>query len=149
MIIRPLVKSDTDSLLKARELGFTDGFNESMIASGFNSGNFYGFIAEDDGVTGFITYTLTQDFAEIADLFVFPKFRKKGVGTALVFELIKTVKNSGRGKIFLEVRKGNFAAKNLYKKIGFTDLYERKKYYGDEDAEVMVKEFAENRNDRL
>ncbi|MDY6367213.1 MAG: ribosomal protein S18-alanine N-acetyltransferase [Clostridia bacterium] len=140
MTLREICVSDKETLAAAKDFGFTDGWNESMITSAFNGGNFYGFIAEDNAAMGFVTYTQTVDFAEIADLFVFPDYRRKGIAVKLLGEVINAVKNAGKEKIFLEVRKGNLAAKNLYSKLGFTELYERKKYYGDEDATVMVKE---------
>ena len=140
MILRPFSISDKDALIKAKDCGFSDGWNADMIDSAIKSGNFYGIVADDGVIKGFITYTLTVDFAEVADLFVFPEYRGTGIGEKLLSELIVSVKSSGRQKVFLEVRKGNFPAKTLYEKLGFKTLYERKKYYGDEDATVMVKE---------
>ena len=41
-------------------------------------------------------------------------------------------------EVFLEVRKSNAAARVLYRSFGFTEAFERKNYYGDEDAIVMT-----------
>jgi ribosomal-protein-alanine N-acetyltransferase len=40
---------------------------------------------------------------------------------------------------FLEVRPSNQSAISLYKKFGFFEVGRRKKYYGDEDAIMMVR----------
>jgi len=46
--------------------------------------------------------------------------------------------------VFLEVRKSNLSAINLYKKENFVKIYERLKYYSDgEDAEVYRLNFDE------
>ena len=44
-------------------------------------------------------------------------------------------------EVFLEVRKSNRAARDLYGKFGFREAFERRKYYGDEDAIVMTLAF--------
>lgn len=141
MIIRSLNKDDIPFLISARET-FSDAWDEKMLLSAFNAGNFYGFIAETDGRrAGFITYSVSVDTADLQDLFVTISCRKKGVGTTLVAEFIKDAKLRGVKKLFLEVRESNMPAIDLYKKAGFTFLSERKKYYSDgENAFVLIKE---------
>lgn len=57
----------------------------------------------------------------IHDFIVSPKFRKQGVGTFLLSEIEKYARENKYCKINLEVRNDNVNAKNLYKKVGFTD----------------------------
>ena len=140
MTIRALDKTDIQFLISARE-SFPDAWDEKMLVSSFNAGNFFGFIAEDTAPIGFITYSVNIDTADMQDLFVAEKCRKKGVGYALVVAFIEGTKAVGVKKLFLEVRESNLPAINLYKKAGFTLLSVRKKYYSDgENALVLVKE---------
>jgi ribosomal-protein-alanine N-acetyltransferase len=52
-------------------------------------------------------------------------------------QVLEMMKASMVDDVFLEVRKSNVAAKELYRKLNFKESYERKKYYGDEDAVIM------------
>ena len=54
---------------------------------------------------------------------VFKEYRGFGVGTALLKELISTLKSKGYSRISLSVQKDNYAVK-MYQKIGFTILKE-------------------------
>lgn len=140
MKIRALDKTDIPFLVSARE-SFPDAWDEKMLLSAFNAGNFFGFIAEDGAPAGFITYSVNIDTADLQDLFVAEYHRKKGVGLALVSAFILDAKSRGLKKLFLEVRESNIPAVNLYKKSGFTQISTRKKYYPDgENASVFVKE---------
>lgn len=141
MNIRKLSRSDIPFLVSAREV-FSDAWNESMLNSAFNAGNFYGFIAEDDNKPiGFLTFSVNLDTADLQDIFVAENSRKKGVGFLLVSEFIEYAKANDIKKLFLEVRESNAPAIKLYEKAGFTQISIRKKYYSDgEDALIFVKE---------
>ena len=120
---------------------FPDSWNKSQIESGFGAGTLRVLgIKEGDKIFGVILYSLSVDTADIEDLFVAEEYRRNGAGRLLVAAAAEECKKAGRDKIFLEARKSNVAALNLYAKSGFKKISERKKYYGDEDAVVMVKE---------
>ena len=141
MKIRALDKTDIPFLVSARD-SFPDAWDEKMLLSAFKAGNFFGFIAEDGVLpTGFITYSVNIDTADLQDLFVAENYRKKGVGNALITKFIDNARARGVKKLFLEVRESNTPAINLYKKAGFNLISTRKKYYSDgENALVLVKE---------
>ena len=145
MKIRPIVKNDIAFLSSVRG-EFSDAWNENMLSSAFNAGNFYGFIAEETvnntiAPVGFLTYSFNALFADLEDLFVVKDYRKKGVGKALVAEFIAETTRRGAKKLFLEVRESNLSAKNLYLSAGFKGISVRKKYYSDgENALVLIKE---------
>lgn len=113
-----------------------------MLASSFETENFYGVLAEDGGETvGYGGITVAADSADIANIAVTEAYRHSGVGAAVMDELQKIAKEKGVKKIFLEVRVSNSAAMNLYLKCGFKGAYARTRYYPDgEDCLVMQKE---------
>lgn len=78
------------------------------------------------------------DQAEVLLIGVLPKFRKKGIGGAILDELLAGCNRDGG--VFLEVREGNEAARKLYESRGFKEIARRKKYYTDpvEDAVIMM-----------
>ena len=73
-------------------------------------------VGEDGTVAGFATYLITDDVAELEDLFVDPPWMRQGIGTALVLDI------SGRldGLHFekLEVT-ANPHAMEFYQTLGF------------------------------
>jgi ribosomal-protein-alanine N-acetyltransferase len=72
---------------------------------------------------------------EILNIAVDPIYRRRGIATALVQELIRGSPNA----IYLEVRQSNSAARELYQALGFQELTVRAAYYQDtpEGAVVM------------
>ena len=140
MIIRPLTESDL-SFIAAEKTNFHDGWNMEMLVSSYKTGRFFGFIAvEKNSPIGFITYSVALPTADVESVYVKEGQRKKGVALALLKAAEDEAKSKGVEKLFLEVRESNIPAKNLYRKFGFNKISERKKYYGDESAEVFIKE---------
>ena len=86
----------------------------------------------------YIIFWIVYDEAHILDIAVRPGLRRRGIATWLFEKVITMLKEAYVRGVFLEVRKSNKAAINLYKKFGFKESYERKKYYGDEDGLVMT-----------
>ncbi|MDG6120280.1 ribosomal protein S18-alanine N-acetyltransferase [Lactococcus formosensis] len=95
------------------------------------------FLAEvDDEVVGFLAIQVVMEEMEITNLAVKPEFRSKKIASALMEQI-----NNFSGTLFLEVRKSNKLAQNLYKKYNFEAFYTRKNYYSHptEDAILMRK----------
>ena len=142
MIFKVLTKEDVSSIIEIERENFSDGWNESLLNSAFDSGRFYALsLTEGNQTLGIITYSIAQDTADIEGVVTVKQFRRKGVGKMLVQQVLDSLKAQGVGKVFLEVRASNEPAKNLYHSKGFLDISLRKKYYQDgEDAIVMLKE---------
>ncbi|BAV02927.1 ribosomal protein S18-alanine N-acetyltransferase [Lactococcus formosensis] len=95
------------------------------------------FLAEvDDEIVGFLAVQVVMEEMEITNLAVKPEFRSKKIASALMDQI-----NNFSGTLFLEVRKSNKLAQNLYKKYNFEAFYTRKNYYSHptEDAILMRK----------
>lgn len=117
-------------------------WNFQMLASSFGTENFHGVLAEDGGeIIGYGGITVACDTADIANVAVTEAYRRSGVGTAVLTELLAVAKKRGANKVFLEVRVSNSVAMEMYLKSGFKGVYARTRYYSDgEDCLVMVKE---------
>lgn len=117
-------------------------WNFKMLASSFDTENFYGVLAEDNGeIVGYGGITVAADSADIDNVAVAEAFRNSGIGSKLISELLRIAKSKGVKKVFLEVRVSNSVAMSLYLKNGFKGTYARTRYYSDgEDCLVMVKE---------
>ena len=70
----------------------------------------------------------------IVSIAVHPAYRRRGIGTELVEEVLKVTK----GNAIVEVRESNEIAKEFYMHLGFSLRTLIPNYYGDENALVMI-----------
>ena len=92
----------------------------------------------DEVLSGYICFWLFEKEAQILSLAIHPRDRGKGFGYYLLKNMIEKVVSKGVQYIWLEVRPSNLAAKRLYQKLSFVEVYRRPKYYSNtEDAIVM------------
>ena len=96
-------------------------------------------VAEVDcKVAGFLVVLTVDEKMEIIDIATSAEYRRFGVATVLLLAAKKYAKQLGKVGILLEVNENNIAAKNLYQKLGYKEIYVRKKYYaGKFDAIIM------------
>lgn len=102
----------------------------------------YYFVALVDGIVagyGGMWHVVTE--GHITNIAVSEKFRRLGVGNAIVDKMIELAEEKDMLGVTLEVRVSNEAAISLYKKHGFKIEGLRKEYYDDnkEDAYIMWK----------
>ncbi len=74
---------------------------------------------------------LITDEINITAIAVHPKHRRNGIGEIILKDLLKKAHQVGSTKAILEVSQKNIAAIELYKKLGFEKVGERKNYYKD------------------
>lgn len=102
------------------------------------------FVALRNGeVAGYIGISCILDEGYITNVAVFPKYRKKGVATALLNRVFSLALDESLSFVTLEVRVSNQAAVSLYEKLGFKEEGRRKNFYESprEDALIMTKRF--------
>lgn len=93
----------------------------------------------ENEIIGFCGLMINFDEIEIMNIVVKKVYRGKGVGNALLNEIIRISQNLNCKKIFLEVNEKNKPAIKLYEKNGFKKIGIRKKYYNSrDDAIIMV-----------
>lgn len=100
------------------------------------------FLVARDGekCMGYCGIYLAADEGEITNVAVHPDYRRKGIGSSLLQQLLQQAKEWGATHIFLEVRSSNEGAQMLYENFGFAVCGVRKNFYQmpTEDACVMV-----------
>jgi ribosomal-protein-alanine N-acetyltransferase len=91
-------------------------------------------------VLGFAGVWLMGDEAHITTFGVHPEWRRQGVGSQLMLRLLELSLELRALRMTLEVRVGNVAAQELYRRFGFEIAGTRPRYYTDdgEDAFVMT-----------
>lgn len=132
-----------------REIYRTDAwsmgqFKEELAAVPRNR---YYIVAQNDeneivGYAGTFSPDLGLD-ADVLTLTVAPKYRRQGIGRALLDQLITWAKMRKAPAIFLEVREGNVEASPLYKSAGFEPISTRSNYYSlGVNAVIMKKDLG-------
>ena len=102
------------------------------------------YVAKDNGkCIAYAGFWNVSGEGGITNVAVLPEYRRQGIGSMLITEMIKTAETLKLDLLTLEVRKSNIAAQHLYSKFGFEIIGERKRYYSDngEDAYIMTKTF--------
>jgi ribosomal-protein-alanine N-acetyltransferase len=75
---------------------------------------------------------------ELQYIVVAKKSRRRGVGAYLLGEFISYVRETGGGRIFLEVRELNQSARRLYSSLGFEETGLRKSYYSNPPEDAIL-----------
>jgi ribosomal-protein-alanine N-acetyltransferase len=98
-------------------------------------------VAREDAVVGYLISWHVADELHILQVAAAIAERRKGVGRALVDEVLAYAAREKVRLVLLEVRRSNAAAIALYRRVGFSASNVRGGYYTDgEDAVEMVLE---------
>jgi [ribosomal protein S18]-alanine N-acetyltransferase len=94
-------------------------------------------------LTGYVFCAFAGGEVHVNKIAVGPAFRRQGVASALMEEVLAFSARVNAEEIYLEVRVSNQAAKAFYAGLGFAEAGRRARYYFDgEDALVMVRKLA-------
>ena len=135
--------TDVAAIAELEKLCFSDPWSENSIASELNNPLSYWLVAEVDGeVAGYVGSQSVLDAADMMNLAVSPDYRQRGIGQALVKNLVHHLQQNNVIALLLEVRVSNAPAIALYEKMGFVQVGRRPKYYHNprEDALILRKE---------
>lgn len=121
---------------------FSVPWTRAQLASQLN-GERHVFLAavEDGQALGYVGMMFVLDEGYISNVAVAPEARRRGVGRALITELLRRADEKALAFVTLEVRPSNEAAIALYSAFGFEPVGRRKNYYDkpSEDALLMTK----------
>lgn len=94
----------------------------------------------DDEISGYIGAHNIVGEVYITNVAVAKRFRRMGIGEKLIKSLIDLCKEEGAEFITLEVRESNIPAINLYEKMNFNKVGNRKNFYENpkENAILMT-----------
>lgn len=135
-LLRPGNEYDVPALLEIEAQSFSEPNWDARDFSRYDT-----FVAEINGVVvGFLVSR--QTFAggldtpperEILNVAVARAFRRNGIASLLLRHVL-----ASRAVNFLEVRESNVAAQALYRKLGFSEIGRRPKYYDHPEETAIV-----------
>lgn len=92
-------------------------------------------------VAGSTVVWVVIDEMHVGTIAVERSFRRMGIASALMEVIHQQAKEEGLLKVYLEVRKSNLPAQNLYRKFGYEIVGVRKGYYADNHEDALLMEY--------
>ena len=136
--------SHIDAIAELEKVCFNDPWSINSISSELNNRLSLWVVAIEDGrLAGYVGSQSVMGWADMMNSAVAPDFRRRGVASALIEELIMRLKDNKVNCLTLEVRASNEPAIALYQKHGFEQVGRRPNYYRcpKEDALILRKEW--------
>lgn len=119
---------------------FDNFWNLDILKDELKSNNSKFIVAKlENEIVGFAGAKFIIDEADIMNIAVKSSYRKQGIASLLLKNLIDICKNNNINSINLEVNEENFPAINLYKKYGFLEIGRRKKYYDKKFDAILMR----------
>lgn len=133
---------DLDGVLEVEAESFTNPWTRQMYRWELQNPSvchIYVVRTPECRVAGFCAFWLVFDEIHINNLAVRPRYRRRGLGTALVQHVLVEARRFGARRATLEVRASNIDARRLYERLGFYVAGTRPGYYTNpvEDALVL------------
>jgi len=135
MEIRQFRPKDLDRIIEIERSSFKDPYSRTTFYSFYREyPDTFWVYEKDEKIIGYVMFTTEGHIINIA---VDPAYRYKRIGTELMKSVISRVTGE---RVWLEVRESNIAAQRFYYTLGFRKRMIIPKYYGQEDAYILVLE---------
>ncbi len=139
-IIRKAKSSDIDAVFKIEKSQFGTWKREHFEDEVFNSLSYF-YVIEDyisQDIIGFIIFWIIDEIAELHSISIYDDYKRQGYAKYLINHMFDILRNKKIREVFLEVRKSNIPAINLYKQLKFNKISERKEYYRSPVEDAMI-----------
>lgn len=141
IFIEKMQKKDSEDVFFLQKKCFSIPWSRTSLEEMFLVEGYHNFVARDQGILlGYIGMKAVCDEADITNVAVDPRARRRGIAAQLLQRLLAAAKEEGIRHIYLEVRETNHGAIRLYEQAGFRKIGRRKAYYDQpkEDALLMM-----------
>lgn len=129
----------TEQVAELETICFSDPWSlRSVISEMTNPLSLWLVAVEDGVVAGYVGSQTVMGEADMMNLAVRPEYRRTGVGTELVKQLIQQLKSRDVYCLTLEVRASNSQAIALYSKLGFSQVGCRPNYYRNPKEDALI-----------
>jgi ribosomal-protein-alanine N-acetyltransferase len=130
---------DLDRIMELEHKAFTCPWTRGMYERELEKEeSCYLTIRVDGTIIAYGGVLLLLEEAHVMTMAVMGEYRRRGVATRLLLEMISSAEAMGARFITLEVRVSNDPAIELYRKFGFQIMGERKKYYMDNFENALI-----------
>jgi [ribosomal protein S18]-alanine N-acetyltransferase len=141
-VIRQMTVDDVPAALAIEhELFPEDAWSEAMLLGELADQprtRHYVVALADGEIVGYGGLAAAADQADVQTIGVRTAFQGRGLGAALLTELLDEAVRRSCAAVFLEVRADNPKAQKLYEKFGFDVVGVRKRYYQPSGVDAIV-----------
>jgi ribosomal-protein-alanine N-acetyltransferase len=141
IVMRAMQEQDIPAIIKIERISFSTPWSEAAFFSEIHKSYSLARVAvSGDTIVGYICVDYILNECHIMNLAVHPDFRRQGIATILLEEVMKELRKKGCRFFYLEVRFSNTGARAFYERFSFRIVGIRKKYYTspNEDAALMM-----------
>jgi len=89
-------------------------------------------------LVSYVAFSVIAQEMEIMNIAAHPFHRRKGLAKCLLAEVLRICREENVLQGFLEVRRSNTGAIDLYEKFGFMQVGTRKEYYPDNKEDALL-----------
>ena len=141
--IRPMSENDLEASAELEAMCFSTPWSLQAFKDSLDKPDIYLFRVAylGDELVAQAGLIMSFDEADVVNVAVKPEYRKRGIASGLLYELMRAGSERGVKDYTLEVRAGNHGAIALYENLGFKSEGIRKDFYREpvEDALIMWK----------
>jgi ribosomal-protein-alanine N-acetyltransferase len=142
--LAPMREEDLDAVMEIETAIYTHPWTRGNFADSLRAAYECRTWRADGELVGYFVLAVASGEAHLLNLSLAPGRQRRGLGGALLGEVVALARSLGARHLFLEVRPSNQAAQGLYRRFGFRRVGVRRGYYpaheGREDALVLSRE---------
>lgn len=138
--LRPMEENDLADVLRIEGQVYNFPWTHQIFSDCMRVGYSCWVYIKDSELVGYAILSVAVGEAHLLNICVDSNHQGEGLGEQFMGELFQISRELGAENLFLEVRPSNQPAVALYRKLGFSQIGQRKNYYpaldGREDAWV-------------
>ena len=140
LVVEPMRMADVPTVHEIERLSFSTPWPAHAFEQELTGNRMARYLVARavERVVGFGGIWLMVDEAHITTFGVHPEWRRRGVGRQLLLALVQLSVDMRASRMTLEVRAGNHAAQELYRRFGFIVAGRRARYYTDDGEDALV-----------
>ena len=135
--------TDIEQVVALELITFGHSLGKAMFEQEIkNNDAAYYYVLEDQEIIGYLSSWIYEPRAEIINFLIKKEYRGQGLGKKLFEYMINLFQSKGVLEVSLDVRSTNNAV-YFYERFGFKTVYDRKNYYQNVDAYLMIKKIGD------
>lgn len=140
VVFRAMTWEDIDTVTALEQATFSIPWGRDSFETELSSNPLarYVIVEEYGTIVGYAGMWVILDEAHIMNVVVEASRRGRGIGKALMQEMIRLAAVNGAERMTLEVRRSNHIARRLYTEIGFVESGVRPGYYTDNGEDALL-----------
>ncbi|QYC38529.1 ribosomal-protein-alanine N-acetyltransferase [Nonomuraea coxensis DSM 45129] len=141
--LRPMTVADLPAVMAIERATFPlDAWSEGMMRGELDDmprTRHYVVALVEDEIVAYAGLAAASDQADVQTIAVLDKHQGRGIGSALLTELLAEARRRGAREMFLEVRADNPRAQSVYRRFEFEEIGTRRRYYDDGTDAIMMR----------